>query len=168
MRRRDSIHGPISSRIRSPMIFGLFCSDRYSTLQSSYKGTSRARYASLSSTLLGKILPIGSTLKQKSQEQESILTLAGQFTIVQTVGKPVCLINRYLHIPATLPGMDDEPTDSIVWWRNKNYVIGKLTSKSRKIRIINMLTHHTDIIEVPTEETIEEIQQRYKLVNDHA
>ena len=67
-----------------------------------------------------------------------------------------------------MPGEDDEPTEPIPWWRNKSYVIGKLTSKSRKLRIINMLTHGTDIIDVPCEETIEEIQNRYKLVNDHA
>lgn len=31
-----------------------------------------------------------------------------------------------------------------------------------------MLTHQEDIIEVPCEETIEEIQERYLLVNEHA
>lgn len=67
-----------------------------------------------------------------------------------------------------MPGTDDEPFEDIPWWRNKKYIIGKLTVKSRKIRIVNMLTHHTDTIEVPTEETIEEIQTRYCKVNDHA
>lgn len=79
-----------------------------------------------------------------------------------------CPNGRYLHIPSVLPGIDEEPTDVTPWWRNRVLVIGKLTCKSRKVRIINMLTHHTDIIEVPSEETIEEIQLRYKLVNDHA
>lgn len=75
---------------------------------------------------------------------------------------------RFLHVPTTLPGLDDEPFDEIPWWRNSKYIIGKLTQKPRKIRIVNMMTHHTDIIEVPAEETIEEIQTRYCVVNSHA
>ena len=75
---------------------------------------------------------------------------------------------RYLHIPSILPGTDTEPTDAIPWWKDPQYIIGKLTKKPRKVRIINMLTHHTDIIEVPCEETIYEIQVRYEIVNDHA
>lgn len=34
--------------------------------------------------------------------------------------------------------------------------------------IINMLTEHEDIIEVPCEETISEILERYKEINKHA
>ena len=79
-----------------------------------------------------------------------------------------CPNGRYLHIPLSMPGTDNEPFDEIPWWRNEKYVIGSLTQKSRKLRIVNMLTHHIDIIEVPSEETIEEIQDRYCLVNDHA
>jgi len=37
------------------------------------------------------------------------------------------------------------------WWkRKKRYCIGTLTSKKRKIRLINMLTDHDDIITVNT------------------
>lgn len=79
-----------------------------------------------------------------------------------------CPNGRYLHIPSDLPGTDEEPFDLVPWWRNEKHIIGKLTVKSRKLRIVNMLTHHTDIIEVPSEETIDEIQDRYCLVNDHA
>lgn len=79
-----------------------------------------------------------------------------------------CPNGRYLHIPTDLPGTDDEPFEEIPWWRNEKHVIGNLTQKSRKVRIVNMLTHHTDIVEVPSEETVDEIQDRYCLVNDHA
>lgn len=34
------------------------------------------------------------------------------------------------------------------WWKNKSYFIGRLTRKTRKIKIVNMLTVHEDIIEV--------------------
>jgi len=35
------------------------------------------------------------------------------------------------------------------WWKNnEEYCIGRLSSKTRRIKIINMLTDHEDIIEV--------------------
>ena len=46
--------------------------------------------------------------------------------------------------------------------------IGKLTKKVRKILIINTLTHQENIIEVCSEETINEILDRYKAINEHA
>lgn len=47
-------------------------------------------------------------------------------------------------------------------------MIGRLTVKTRKIRLINMLTKHDDILEVATEETINEILDRYLELNCHA
>jgi hypothetical protein len=85
-------------------------------------------------------------------------------------GKKVfqCPNGRYLHIPSSVPHSDNEPQVSTPWWRDRAYVIGNLTKKVRKLRVVNMLTHQEDIIEVPCEETIEEIQQRYTTVNEHA
>lgn len=34
------------------------------------------------------------------------------------------------------------------WWKNDEFNIGRLTVKTRKIKIINMLTDHEDVIEV--------------------
>jgi len=34
------------------------------------------------------------------------------------------------------------------WWKTKQYFIGRLTRKTRKIKIVNMLTVHEEIIEV--------------------
>jgi hypothetical protein len=79
-----------------------------------------------------------------------------------------CPNGRYLHVPADLPGTDPEPLADLPWWRSEKHVIGQLTQKARKVRIVNMLTHHIDIVEVPSEETVEEIQDRYCRVNDHA
>jgi hypothetical protein len=47
-------------------------------------------------------------------------------------------------------------------------MIGHLTKKSRKIRIINMLTKHDDILDVASEESINEILDRYIELNLHA
>jgi len=43
-----------------------------------------------------------------------------------------------------------------------------MTRSLRKIRIINTLTDHDDTIEVPSEEIIDEILERYKEINKHA
>ena len=55
---------------------------------------------------------------------------------------------------------------TIPWWRNtEQYLIGHLTVKSRKIKLINMLTKHEDVLEVATEESINEILDRYLELN---
>jgi len=81
-----------------------------------------------------------------------------------------CPKGRYLHIPPLEASAIEEPTPSngIPWWKDDNYLIGHLSMKVRKVRVINMLTHQEDIIECPSEESIEEIQNRYLVVNDHA
>jgi hypothetical protein len=47
-------------------------------------------------------------------------------------------------------------------------MIGSLTGKTRKIKLINMLTKHEDTLEVASEETINEILDRYLEINQHA
>lgn len=74
---------------------------------------------------------------------------------------------RFLHVPSDLPGEFDS-SFSEPWWKDKQYEIGKLTAKPRKIRIINTLTHHEEIMEVPAEETLDEIQTRYLAINSHS
>ena len=75
-----------------------------------------------------------------------------------------CPRGKYLHIPEDSSKNSIEvatPYDLLInyseffnffidlrWWKNKDYFIGRLTRKTRKIKIINMLTVHEDIIEV--------------------
>jgi hypothetical protein len=54
------------------------------------------------------------------------------------------------------------------WWKDDSLKIGKLTHKVRKILIINTLTHQSNVIDVCSEETINEILDRYKVINEHA
>lgn len=71
---------------------------------------------------------------------------------------------RYLHIP-------EDGTQDIIdtpWWRDEKYIIGSLSKKVRKIKVVNALTSDKDILEVPSEETIEEIRDRYLVINAHA
>ena len=74
---------------------------------------------------------------------------------------------RYLHMPPDYPGEFTYNFET-PWWMDEKYIIGKLTKKSRKIRIINTLTHHEDTLLVPSEETLFEIQTRYLDTNKHS
>ena len=40
--------------------------------------------------------------------------------------------------------------NEIKWWKNMDNIIGKLTKKSRKVKIVNMLTDHATLLEVPS------------------
>jgi hypothetical protein len=46
--------------------------------------------------------------------------------------------------------------------------VGALSAATRLVRIRNVLTGQEDILEVPGEETVAEVQQRYLAVNSHA
>lgn len=78
-----------------------------------------------------------------------------------------CPQGRYLGIPED-GYVSTKIPEEMKWWFNKKYIIGSLTKKTRKIKIINMLTDHDDVIEVPCEETINEILDRYLEINEHA
>ncbi|KAF8796384.1 Cytochrome b5 domain-containing protein 1 [Argiope bruennichi] len=62
----------------------------------------------------------------------------------------------------------DVDSGPLPWWKDEKYVIGLLTAKSRWIRIRNMLTHKSIVLEVCSEETIDEILLRYLKFNNHA
>lgn len=75
-----------------------------------------------------------------------------------------------MHIPSPEPdSRHDEISFTIPWWKDsKAFMIGRLTVRSRKIKIINMLTKHEDVLEVASEETINEILDRYLELNLHS
>lgn len=77
-----------------------------------------------------------------------------------------CPWGAYLDIPSPMPGGS---ISSLPWWkRKKDFCIGKLTKKARKIRIINMLTRDEDCITVASEETLQEIQERMEKINSNS
>ncbi|GFQ72715.1 cytochrome b5 domain-containing protein 1 [Trichonephila clavata] len=68
-----------------------------------------------------------------------------------------------------LPVKDTKAKDvDIPWWQDEKYVIGLLTDKSRWIKIKNMLIKKTMVLEVCSEETLDEILLRYLKFNCHA
>lgn len=71
---------------------------------------------------------------------------------------------RFLHLPESFTS-DYESTP---WWKDNQYVIGLLSCKTRKIKIVNMLTHQEHVLEVCQEETLNQILMRYEAYNEHA
>jgi hypothetical protein len=83
------------------------------------------------------------------------------------VSCPYTPAGRFVHVPPPLPRTDWE-CDETPWWLNKTFCIGKLSSKTRKIRIVNTLTKDEHIIEVCSEDKLNSIQDRYMSYNAHA
>ena len=77
----------------------------------------------------------------------------------------MCPTGRYLHVPASnaQSNFETECCDyEIPWWRDSDkYMIGRLTKKVRKITLMNTLTKDDEIIDVASEETMNEILDRY-------
>jgi len=79
----------------------------------------------------------------------------------------------FLHIPieSQAQGSDKYQTHNqqqVPWWQNEKYIIGAVSTQTRVIRIINMLTHDDHKLEVCCEETLRDIQQRYMQYNAHS
>lgn len=47
-----------------------------------------------------------------------------------------CPNGRYLHIPNPNPDEDEEPCEDVPWWRNRSYIIGRLTIKVTPLRYL--------------------------------
>ena len=78
-------------------------------------------------------------------------------------------MGRYLHIPPMEPDAQwDTASFLLPWWKDIGLRIGQLTEKTRKLRVINLTTGDDDIIEVCSEETMNEILDRYMELNEHA
>ena len=72
-----------------------------------------------------------------------------------------------MHIPPNEPDAEWENDFLVAWWRDPAYKIGELTKRARRIKIMNMLSRTNDILEVASEETLYEIQDRYRIYNFH-
>jgi len=75
---------------------------------------------------------------------------------------------RFVHVPPSVVTTQLDNDYDLPWWLDPTYVIGELTSRTRLIRIINTLNHHEVALEVCSEETLNEIQNRYLEFNAHA
>eukprot|EP01136_Pigoraptor_vietnamica_P002180 Opistho-1_new@29777 len=81
---------------------------------------------------------------------------------------PYTPYGRFIDVPPKHPRSDWVVSNEKPWWRKEKLCIGFLSRRTRKVRVINTLTSQEQIVEVCTEETIEEIQRRYLKYNSHA
>jgi len=81
---------------------------------------------------------------------------------------PFTPMGAFLHCPPPMPTADWSSDIGTPWWKEKAYSIGKLTQKTRKVTLFNMLTKQATTLEVCMEETLEEIQRRYLVHNGHS
>ncbi|XP_043857127.1 cytochrome b5 domain-containing protein 1 isoform X1 [Dromiciops gliroides] len=75
---------------------------------------------------------------------------------------------RFVHIPPQLPRSDWANDFGQPWWKQTQYEVGLLSSKTRLIRIINTLTSQEHKLEVGALESMWEILHRYLPYNAHA
>ncbi|KAF5826644.1 hypothetical protein DUNSADRAFT_2455 [Dunaliella salina] len=94
---------------------------------------------------------------------------------IRTMICPVTQLERFYtpqgmfpHIPPIEPVGNWDTSFGIPWWRDKQYQLGRLSSKLRVVRIKNVLTGQEDNMEVPCEETVVEIRERYLELNWHS
>jgi len=81
---------------------------------------------------------------------------------------PFTPMGTFLHCPPTIPTADYSTNIGTVWWRDRGLALGKLTMRTRRIKLENMLTKQKTALEVCEEETLEEIQNRYLKFNSHS
>ncbi|KAM5215247.1 cytochrome b5 domain-containing protein 1 isoform 1-T1 [Hipposideros larvatus] len=75
---------------------------------------------------------------------------------------------RFLHVPPQLPRSDWANDFGKPWWQGSHYEVGRLSAKTRNIRIINTLTSQEHTLEVGALESMWEILHRYLPYNAHA
>jgi hypothetical protein len=77
-------------------------------------------------------------------------------------------LGPYVHIPPTEPVSTWATDIDTPWWARTDSVIGRISAKSRRIRIVNQLTSQDHVLDVCAEETLRDIHQRYLKINAHA
>lgn len=81
---------------------------------------------------------------------------------------PFLPMGRFLHAGPDEPSAAWSTEIGTPWWKDKELCVGTLTQKTRRLKLLNMLTKQETILEVCMEETLLEIQKRYIAYNEHA
>mmetsp|Transcript_43974 Transcript_43974/g.116245 ORF Transcript_43974/g.116245 Transcript_43974/m.116245 type:complete len:242 (-) Transcript_43974:80-805(-) len=79
-----------------------------------------------------------------------------------------CPWGRYIHVPPQGPESNWATNFETPWWEDTRYYIGRATKRTRKVTMVNLLTKQKNTLEVPVEETVAEIRERYMVHNAHA
>lgn len=71
---------------------------------------------------------------------------------------PFLPMGRFIHCPNADGSVNSSPAFEGPWWADKGLHVGTLTRKTREIKLLNMLTKQETVLEVCTEETLNEIR----------
>lgn len=80
---------------------------------------------------------------------------------------PYLPMGRFVHVPPAEPDASWSTAVTTPWWKDASLVVGRLTKKTRKIKLLNVLTRQENILDVCAEESIAAIQRRYTAFNSH-
>jgi hypothetical protein len=82
---------------------------------------------------------------------------------------PFCPEGVYVDIPAAEPRMRERLTFRTPWWRDEaKFLIGRVTARPRRLRVVNVVSRLEHLLECCSEETLTEILFRYLAHNAHA
>lgn len=137
-------------------------------------------------SFLGKVLDLSSLAKKYEGDKlmHPLILHAGQdishwfdsttgdlrYHIDRSSGRkvPYTPDGLFVDVPPSNPTTKWDGSKKTSWWKDISLQIGFLSSQTRRIRIINMLTSEEQELEVCSEESMIEIQRRYKKHNRHA
>lgn len=128
--------------------------------------------------IYGKILDLTSFLETRTSSMTKSLELLLQYGgkdlshfFDKETGKPIMRMTASGNmVPIFPPVLEKSDSDyfgnrHLYWWNDPMYVIGQITSQPRKIRIINTLLATTQKMVVCEEDTIKDIQMKYRVYN---
>jgi hypothetical protein len=136
-------------------------------------------------SLLGKVIDATELVRRESPELvQSIVSAAGTDVShwfskdgeLKTVHDLKSGLRRYqtpgdlplLHAPPPHPVASFDMSFGDPWWRQEKLVVGTLTQKTRKLRVVNMLMSSSHVIDVCAEQKICDINDLYRAYNAHA
>lgn len=76
-------------------------------------------------------------------------------------------LGRFVHVPPSFP-CSDYAFPATPWWEDYSLLAGRLSARSRRVRVVNMLTRDEHFLEVCVEETLSSILGKYLSFNAHA
>lgn len=74
---------------------------------------------------------------------------------------------RFVHVPQIAPSTSQSTDYEAPWWKDSQYVVGTVTKRAHRIRVVNTLTSQEHLVEFGVENTVEEMQKRYLEWNAH-
>lgn len=80
---------------------------------------------------------------------------------------PYCPEGRFVDVWQVDASTAEPVASKAPWWQDEKNVVGRITSRPRKLRILNTLTSQEHVLEVGDEATVGEIQEKFLEFNAH-